>query len=292
MARKGVDFAGARPSPRTLQAAGVECVLFYVGAPGDWRMPPRSLIDSYLAIGIECAAIYEEGAGSFAREGYQRGVQVGRNARRFLDGYGWGGPAYVATDVDITHAMLPAAVEAYRGVRDGAGRECGIYGGGLIVEAVRAQLGYRLLWRANASSWHHGAPANGLLVQQRLGPAPGVPDTDLNTVYVDKGGYWGQWAPGSITPAPNQPPEEDDMPPYREWSDADKDALASDVAQKVAYYVVTGQAQAEGQESTKRAQFPIRTVAEMTAKKVATNDEGITNLGDVLNELRGNPTAP
>lgn len=46
MARKGIDFSGARPSPRTLQANGIECALFYVGAPGDWRMPPRTLIEA------------------------------------------------------------------------------------------------------------------------------------------------------------------------------------------------------------------------------------------------------
>lgn len=228
MARKGVDFSGARPSPRTLQAAGIECVLFYVGARGDWRMPPRSLIDSYLGAGIECAAIYEEGDGGFARQGYQRGLQVGQNARRFLDGYGWGGPAYVATDVDITGAQIPAAIDAYKGVRDGMGpHEAGIYGGGLIVEAVRTQLGYRLLWRANATSWHHGAAANGLLVQQHIGPAPGVPDTDLNTVYVDRGGYWGQWAPGSITPSPQQP--------AKDWFDmATKDDLKAAIREVLA----------------------------------------------------------
>ena len=100
----------------------------------------------------------------------------------------------------------------------------------------------------------HGRQRGGLVAHGQLQPAD---RTDAWTKHPNRPDLE-QLLVAAISPTS----EEDDMPPYRQWSPEDRDALASDVAAKC-LYAVSGGAKAQGQPWAQQW----------------------TNLGDVVNTI-------
>lgn len=90
-----------------------------------------------------------------------------------------------------------------------------------------------------------------------------------------------EWATGT---------QGDDDMPYRDWTVEDKDALASDVARKVREEI-NGWLDAQRGPGKHGNGKNLDDVIDAVSQRIMASDQH-PNLGDVINEIRGNPTAP
>jgi hypothetical protein len=198
-----VDYAGTRPSPTGLYAAGKRFVVRYGGPGGDWKHLTAGEARALDAAGLALVA-NAEGSASGLLGGASVGADWARSADAHFRAIGMpaGRPIYLSVDFDVTSAQWPACREALRGAASviGAGR-VGIYGGLNAVQWARRDGVARWFWQTYA--WSGGRWASGNHIEQyRSGVIVAGGEVDLCRALTAD---YGQW---TLTQR-----EEDDMTP-------------------------------------------------------------------------------
>ncbi len=204
MAIEGVDYAGSRPSPAGLFAAGKRFVVRYGGPGGAWKHLTAAEARALTAAGLSIVANAEGTASglqgrsagaSWARSADQHFRQLGMPADR---------PIYLSVDFDVREGQWSAVAEALRGAASvlGAGR-VGVYGGRRAIEWARRDRVAAWFWQTYAWSAGVWVPGNHI-EQYRNGVSVAGGDVDLCRAKVAD---YGQWTVGTQP----QPVEEDDM---------------------------------------------------------------------------------
>lgn len=218
MATEGVDYAGSRPDPAKLFAAGKRFVVRYGGPGGSWKhltaTEARSLIGAGLAIVANA-----EGTASGLR-GRAAGADWARSADAHFRSLGMPAnrPIYLSADWDVTASQWPSVAEALRGAASviGAAR-VGIYGGRNAIRWARQDRVAAWYWQTYA--WSGGVwVAGNHLEQYRNGVSLAGGDVDLCRAKVADYGQWGQGT---------QPQEDDVQADERAWTHNSSSMAAS-----------------------------------------------------------------
>lgn len=240
----------------------------------------RAEVDLIHSHGCSVAPIWE-GNGNEGLLGPSAGHVAGIAANAALDAIGCPSDVlifYVTTDAP--NQVTPAQYGTVAGFLDAAGshgRPQAQYDGEDTCAWMVANGHSHAGWIQGASSYSHGhywENGTGIVLRQKAGASP-VPETDQNDVL----GPFRVWGPFQL-----QPPE-DDMPPYTQWADADRRALAADVRGEIVgepgdpnqdYGSVTlkGLAAAQAQQFQALCQL----IAEATGKTL-TWDQGAPKIG-------------
>lgn len=188
---EGVDYAGDRPDPRQLAAAGKTFVVRYGGPGGAWKHIDAAEAAALAAAGLAIVA-NAEGAADGLR-GRDAGVSWARDAEQHFRALGMpaGRPIYLSADWDVTAAQWPQVADALRGAASvlGAAR-VGVYGGYRAVTWARRDGVARWFWQTYA--WSSGRWAEGNHIEQyRNGVALAGGTVDLNRSLTGDFGQWG-----------------------------------------------------------------------------------------------------
>ena len=205
MAIEGVDYAGSRPDPVKLYAAGKRFAVRYGGPGGSWKHLTAAEARALTAAGLALVA-NAEGTADGLLGGWSVGADWARSADQHFRGLGMPAsrPIYLSVDFNVTSSQWPAVREALRGAASVIGpARVGVYGGRLAIEWARRDGVARWFWQTYA--WSAGIWVPGNHIEQYNNAeqvAGGV--VDLCRARVAD---YGQWTLGA------QPqPQEDDMP--------------------------------------------------------------------------------
>jgi hypothetical protein len=173
-----VDYAWARPTIASLQAAGVTAVGRYIGPSGWGKTITQPEYDALVAAGIEVFLVFEQGADD-GSTGYDNGVANGQLAAQWIP-KGYTGPVFVACDSDIDPNVALPYVQGFSSVF-GPGRT-GVYGeGALIVLAHDSNAALVGGWQSASTSFPGNATTTpDTSIQQGFGGP--VDGSDADTI--------------------------------------------------------------------------------------------------------------
>lgn len=152
---RGLDYSAATIPGATIKAAGYQFVIRYTADPkvglNAKHIRPAEYQD-LLAAGVSVYLVFEVGTGDMLA-GHDAGVANARRARAGADwiGYPLGAPIFMASDMHLTAAQLPAALAYVDGAVSVLGDACGVYGFFELVDACIAQRKGRWFWQAGVS---------------------------------------------------------------------------------------------------------------------------------------------
>jgi hypothetical protein len=196
MAIEGVDYAGSRPSPAGLFAAGKRFAVRYGGPGGSWKHLTKAEAGSLTAAGLSLVA-NAEGTADGLLGGRAAGVAWARAAdEHFRDiGMPANRPIYLSLDIDprpLTGGQWAAVDAALDGAADVLGRgRVGIYGGHAAIARYAANRKAVWYWQTYAWSggrWHD----RNHLEQYRNGVTMAGGQVDLCRALTADYGQWGQ----------------------------------------------------------------------------------------------------
>ena len=150
------DYASPNVDPFYLRAQGFRAVVRYIN--GDlskgrthWKILTPTERDRIWKAGLGLILVFEKSADRF-KAGYLAGVQDGKEAQADAYNLAYEGVVLVAFDADVTSPNMKAALDYWRGFRDGCkAYKLGVYGDWDLIEAVKAES--HLNWQPNASFW-------------------------------------------------------------------------------------------------------------------------------------------
>lgn len=194
MSRLGLDYAGGRPDPEAIRAAGFDFVVRYLsdggpGLPGKLLTPDEA--DALRAAGVDIVSNWETTADRM-RAGYDAGVYDATAARAQV--LTCGGrpdrPIYFSADWDAAPEDQTAIDDYLRGAASVLGaHNVGIYGG--YWPASRALNDGVAEWEWQTDAWSGGQADDRRKMHQRIGTAvvDGV-QCDINEALADDFGQW------------------------------------------------------------------------------------------------------
>ncbi|OXR46682.1 putative peptidoglycan hydrolase [Nocardia cerradoensis] len=218
--RLGLDYAGGRPDPQAIRAAGYDFVVRYLsdggpGLPGKLLTPDEA--DGLRRAGVDIVANWETTAnrmlGGFPAGQYDATLAL---AQAQACGMPTGRPIYFSADWDAAEDEQGPIDDYLRGAASVLGAEnVGIYGG--YWPASRALNDQTAQWEWQTDAWSGGNTDDRRKMHQRIEQVwvDGV-QCDVNEAVVDDFGQW------SYIPAPNQ---EEDM--------ADIDTVIGDIREQL-----------------------------------------------------------
>ncbi|HEX5996289.1 MAG TPA: DUF1906 domain-containing protein [Jiangellales bacterium] len=191
---EGVDYAGTRPNPTQLYAAGKRFVVRYGGPGGSWKHLDATEARALTGAGLALVA-NAEGAADGLLLGWDAGVSWARSADAHFRALGMPAdrPIYLSVDFDCGPDKQWAAVaNALRGAASviGAGR-VGVYGSYDVMQWARRDNVARWYWQTYAWSGGRWASHNHL-EQYRNGVSLAGGTVDLNRSKIADFGQWGQ----------------------------------------------------------------------------------------------------
>lgn len=198
---KGCDFAGVRPRPDRLVAAGIQFVARYfadaIGSVGAFKNLTADEAKGYLDLGLAIMCIWE-GTATEALGDYASGKAHGKSWKAQADRLGV--PAHVIAWYTVDTDTAADISEYERGFGDGASpNPIGIYADGAECTAAVNRGRVVGTWATNASSWSGGVYPLATIVQS------GTAVVDGCTIDLDRAsslaGMWGV-AVIQSTPAP------------------------------------------------------------------------------------------
>lgn len=206
MAFKGCDFAGGRPSPAALKAAGIAFVARYfadaIGRQGEFKNLTVAEAKGYLDAGIAIMPPWEGTATEAVTDGYAGGLAHGRSWKAQADKLGV--PSSVIAWYTIDTDTSADVAEYERGFAEGVNpHPIGIYGDGAELTAAVKRGRVVKTWQTNATSWAGGAYKQANIVQGGTQVIDGV-RVDLNQA-DSLAGMWGA-ATIQAVPVPAAPP--------------------------------------------------------------------------------------
>lgn len=191
MAIEGVDYAGTRPDPVLLHAAGKRFAVRYGGPGGEWKHLTAAELEVLNAAGLAVVS-NAEGAASGLLGGFSVGADWARSADRYFRTLGMPAdrPIYLSADWDVQPGQWVAVRDALRGAASviGAGR-VGIYGGLNAIQWARRDAVAAWYWQTYAWSGGRWAPGN-QLEQYRNGVTLAGGTVDLCRALVADYGQW------------------------------------------------------------------------------------------------------
>lgn len=200
--RLGLDYAGGRPDPQAIRAAGFDFVVRYLsdggpGLPGKLLTPDEA--DRLRAAGVDIVANWETTAdrmlGGYAAGQYDAAVAL---AQAQACGMSGDRPIYFSADWDAYESQQGVINDYLRGAAEVIGVEnVGIYGGYWpLSRALDAGVAH---WAWQTDAWSGGNRDDRAQLHQRIGTAVvGGVECDVNEALADDFGQW------SYIPAPEQ----------------------------------------------------------------------------------------
>jgi hypothetical protein len=189
---EGVDYAGSRPDPVRLYAAGKRFVVRYGGPGGDWKHLTAAEARALSAAGLMIVA-NAEGSASGLLGGFDAGASWARQADQHFRSLGMPAdrPIYLSVDFDADSgdwAELDAAMDGAASVIGRA--RVGVYGEYAVIDHFARNGKARWYWQTYAwsgGSWHPRAH----IQQYRNGvTVAGTPDIDLDRAMLADYGQW------------------------------------------------------------------------------------------------------
>jgi hypothetical protein len=155
----GLDYSAAAIPGATIKAAGFDFVIRYVEDPAQWlgskHIRPREYADLVQA-GVKVWLVFEVGTGDMLA-GHDAGAA---NARRALAGARWIGypddaPIFMACDMHLTAAQLPACLAYIDGAASVLGKaRTGVYGFPELIAAAQDRAAW--FWQCGHDPGPHG----------------------------------------------------------------------------------------------------------------------------------------
>lgn len=142
---RGLDYSAARIPGKTIRAAGYQYAIRYVDDPKVFHSAKHIEPAEYQdlrAAGVDVWLVYEVKTTDMLA-GHDAGVAAARRARRGADwaGYPSGGLIFMACDMHLTAAQIPAAIDYIDGATEVLGAHAiGVYGFSELINRC-AQLG-------------------------------------------------------------------------------------------------------------------------------------------------------
>lgn len=181
----GIDMAtDSSDILNELKGAPVEFVGRYYRDPDSmWPSLSRDEARRLSALGLKIVAVYEYRTPDPAHFNYQGGYDDAAIAYRDARGVGQpaGSAIYFAVDFHAHDVDLPAVVDYFRGIHAGlaaagggaASYRVGVYGSGLVCDAVRRAGLATYAWLSNSITWDDGSTYDDWNIMQSS-PLPGL----------------------------------------------------------------------------------------------------------------------
>lgn len=195
---EGVDYAGSRPDPVRLYAAGKRFVVRYGGAGGAWKHLGSAEADDLRRAGLHLVANVEGSA-----DGMLGGWSTGKSWASAADahfrsvGMPADRPIYLSVDFNVTSSQWPKVADALRGAASVIGaRRVGIYGSYDAVRWAARDGGAAWFWQTYA--WSRNKSGNtqwfgsNHIEQYHNGVTVAGVDVDLCRSRKADFGQWGQ----------------------------------------------------------------------------------------------------
>jgi hypothetical protein len=203
---KIIDYSWWRPDPNALRQAGITSVCRYLGYGG--KVIDKAEYDALHAAGISVMLNWET-TGKSWREGYNTGVNEGREARRQARALGHPDerPIIQSMDEGVPAGMLNVAADYQRGFNDGGGvGPQGAYGTQMVLDHLFDKGLIRIGWQTNARGWEGNSKdcIRASLYQRTTHSFPSLPSNqyDENDVHFAD---WGQHpSPNPVPPKPTK----------------------------------------------------------------------------------------
>lgn len=199
---EGVDYAGTRPNPTQLYAAGKRFVVRYGGPGGSWKHLDATEARALTGAGLALVA-NAEGAADGLLLGWDAGVSWARSADAHFRALGMpaGRPIYLSVDFDCDgDKQWTAVANALRGAASviGASR-VGVYGSYDVMQWAKRDGVAKWYWQTLAWSGGRWA-AHNHIEQYRNGVSLAGGTVDLNRSKISDFGQWGQGEADDMTP--------------------------------------------------------------------------------------------
>lgn len=152
---RGLDYSAGTIAGAVIKAAGFSFVVRYVDSPAVGLSRKHITPDEYRELtsaGVDVYLVHEV-ATTDMLGGHDAGVAHARRARAGADwiGYPSGAPIFMACDMHLTAAQLPAALAYVDGAVSVLGDACGVYGFWELVDTCIAQRKGSWFWQAGVS---------------------------------------------------------------------------------------------------------------------------------------------
>lgn len=237
MGVEAIDQSGSRIDPVWFVAQGGRVIGVYCGEQS-WKVPPASYVRACHRAGAGVFWFWEDGARN-ALGGAAQGHIDGRKAKQQMDaivaavGYRPDTRTSIcpAIDFDTNKSQYPAIdayCAAFKAEVEPAYRFMD-YGEAELLDH-EAFVG-NAQWGVGTYAWSGGIVSVHAAMQQYLNGRT-LHGASVDYDRIVNAAQLGAWWPPGHTPAGGGTPLEDDVP-YRDWPQADKDALASDLLNKL-----------------------------------------------------------